>query len=851
MSNNKFHHTASRITVNDTYLRRPHIHKLLEQSLEKPVTTIVAGAGYGKTQAVYAFLQEYDTVTIWLQLSMFDNLPIRLWENFVYAVSLQNDELAANLIGLGFPESMASYYRFLTLFSEEIKKGRKYTIVYDDLYLIHEKSVLNFFEKIISSYIPNLSLIFISRKEPEMNTIGLLSKGLLSTITEDDFRFSEIEMSQYFQMQNIQISPKTESDLYKYTDGWIFAIYLVALSLKKGMVKESHAISAVKGNINRLIDLELFSVITKEMQDLLITLSLLDDVPLDLLEEVFPNSDHIIMELSKIGSFVRYDAFMNTYRIHHLFLDFLRERQSILETAKVQNIHCKAAAWYDKNGFAIDAITLYAKIHDYNKFFDVTMTLPVHLPKEIAAFIIELLDRVSESAMKEKPILKILYSRLLLCLKKYKEANDLLLDLKDKYESLPASEENNVFLCELYIALGIIETGKCCYTGTMGRTAEFYQKALEFCPNGSLISKNMSMNFSPYISKAGIDCDFESIIQEQKDIAKYYKFLLNGICYGSVELAQAEYAYFRKDFKNAEKYALQSIHKTLKAGQFHIENMTHFYLLRIYVSMGSYPKTLDRLNLLRARVEKQNHQDSYTLFDIASGWVYSVIGQTDKVAPWLRDDSENALGISSSSIFGIDVLTRARCYLAEERYSEILALLEGQKDSYLKIYLLGQIETTVLKAVAFYYTHEHNEAFAALQTAYELALPNSLVMPFIEHGSSMRTIANAAILDKNCVIPKQWLEDIRTRSSTYSKRLNQIKKEYQMSHRQEHNIQLTKRETVILADICRGLTREEIALEQNLSINTIKSVVASIFLKLGAVNVADAVRIAVEKKLLK
>ncbi|HBT95219.1 MAG TPA: helix-turn-helix transcriptional regulator [Coriobacteriia bacterium] len=61
---------------------------------------------------------------------------------------------------------------------------------------------------------------------------------------------------------------------------------------------------------------------------------------------------------------------------------------------------------------------------------------------------------------------------------------------------------------------------------------------------------------------------------------------------------------------------------------------------------------------------------------------------------------------------------------------------------------------------------------------------------------------------------------------------------------------LSKREREVLSDLYRGLSRPEIAEKQGLSGNTINSAVNSVFNKLGAHSVADAVRIAAEEKLV-
>jgi LuxR family maltose regulon positive regulatory protein len=64
-------------------------------------------------------------------------------------------------------------------------------------------------------------------------------------------------------------------------------------------------------------------------------------------------------------------------------------------------------------------------------------------------------------------------------------------------------------------------------------------------------------------------------------------------------------------------------------------------------------------------------------------------------------------------------------------------------------------------------------------------------------------------------------------------------------------VRLSEREIEVLYDVYHGLTRSEIAVSHNLSISTIKMVLSSIYSKLGADNIADVIRIALEQKLIK
>ena len=54
----------------------------------------------------------------------------------------------------------------------------------------------------------------------------------------------------------------------------------------------------------------------------------------------------------------------------------------------------------------------------------------------------------------------------------------------------------------------------------------------------------------------------------------------------------------------------------------------------------------------------------------------------------------------------------------------------------------------------------------------------------------------------------------------------------------------------VLNDMYKGLSREEIAENRYLSINTVKKIIQSIFIKLDANNTASAIRIAVKRKIL-
>jgi LuxR family maltose regulon positive regulatory protein len=209
----------------------------------------------------------------------------------------------------------------------------------------------------------------------------------------------------------------------------------------------------------------------------------------------------------------------------------------------------------------------------------------------------------------------------------------------------------------------------------------------------------------------------------------------------------------------------------------------------------------------------------------------------------------------NSLAFGLEVLVKAKYHFTEKRYPAVLAALERRGTrSALWDFVLGRIEKKVLEAACRYQLRDKEAAYATLEEAYNFALPNALFMPFTELGKDMRALTAAALKDKATSIPRAWLEDMRRNASGYAKKLFVVAEQYRPEEARKGILdqkgQLSRREMEILTNLSQGMTQEEIAGISSLSVNTVKSVIRSIYGKLGAVNKADAVRIAVSRGLV-
>ncbi|MDR0402660.1 MAG: helix-turn-helix transcriptional regulator, partial [Treponema sp.] len=151
-----------------------------------------------------------------------------------------------------------------------------------------------------------------------------------------------------------------------------------------------------------------------------------------------------------------------------------------------------------------------------------------------------------------------------------------------------------------------------------------------------------------------------------------------------------------------------------------------------------------------------------------------------------------------------------------------------------------------------YQLRDKEGAFAALAEAYRLSVPNAVVMPFTEPGKDMRALAGAALKEKVPAIPSGWLEKIRLLAAGYAKKLFAVTENLRLAAERsgQEMPALSRREMEVLSNMAQGMTQEEIAGISSLSVNTVKSAIRSIYNKLGAVNKADAVRIAASQGLV-
>jgi LuxR family maltose regulon positive regulatory protein len=839
------------------FLERFRIHQLLEQALKGHVLIICAGEGCGKTYAVSSFLQRWSETTTWIQFSERDNNPWRFWENYTKAMGHCKARAGRELRDVGFPETAQQFAKWFEICRREFSSPGKYVIVGDDFHRIKSRPVLDFIERAMHFPIPNHTLILICRSEPALNMVPVLSKGRLTRIDAEELLFTREEITGYFRLRGIDLSPEEIAAIHRDTEGWPLAMGLVAAEIQKNGGRYTQPVP--ESGVLKFFEDVLFASIPKELQRYLIRLSLFEQWPLELLERIavmlpeqYRDMPVLITELEKFGAIIRYDYYLRGYRINQVFLDYLRKKQQKLSKTEIQQTCAIAAQWCLENNLKMDAALHCMRAGDYAGFIDIIDTFPQIVPPGAAAPLLELIERMMENNGPKEDndyyiyLYRVVRGRLLMCLSRINEAEAVFQESIRHFEALPLSPSGARVLAESWFCRGIITLlvrsrfdGNVSYISCLEQADRYYR--LHPWP----LSKSMTRcAVSSYVLQVGCSAkkgDFERRIRAFVEGAPRAADSLCGCLAGLDDLALTELAYFRGEFIEAEQYARKTIIKARERRQYEIEHRALFYLLRIIFHRGSLEDLMETMKQKDILVADNNYPNRGTINDIIDGWLYTQLGMPQKAAAWLRSRFET--GELYSMFLNYESLVKAKYLFAENQFTEttdFLNLKENREG--LGTYLLGMIEMNCLEAAARLRQGEERAALALLEKLYTAAVSNAICVPFIELGYDMRSLATMA-LNSGSVIPRPWLEDIRSRASAYGKNLSAIAEQLR-GRAAAAPVYLTRQERAVLNGLSRGQTRDEIAAAVGQPLSAVKSLISRICEKLGAVNRADAVRIA-------
>ncbi|MCL2146523.1 MAG: LuxR C-terminal-related transcriptional regulator [Synergistaceae bacterium] len=873
------------------YMPRPRIDEILDRATQCKLVYVIAGAGYGKTQAIRSYIeQQTDAIVRWIQLTDSDNICSRYWENLIHSISYDNQDLADRLREFGFPDTLARFKQFAEILKSTEHRAVKTYLVLDDFHLVHSEQALLFAERCAYLHVPGACVVIISRKEPEINTVSLFSKGQVHIVTEDELRFTDDEILEFLKQRSIDFSVKNLPRLIDATKGWALAIQLISLSLKRNPRNLDSAIENMKQNIFKLMEIEAFNDFPENTKKLLIKISLVSNMPLTILQKLF-GEVLFLRDLPQLASFLWFDSFSGSDRIHPLYLEFLHDKQDALTFEEKRVIYRDAAQWCSDNNFNLDAMRFFSQAQDYGRMVELLYTYPFRLPYDTCEYFLDIIENLApdEENIEDLNLLMLInfFAPLLLMgMGKLGEARQRSFRVIRKWAHSD-SPFAPIILASSYSNLVYIDMYTCTITHKYN-SPKYLKKSIEFYKKSTLpLSRGSGAFTVPDIRSLaclvgeGADLnEFEQFLGAVKLTEFYIGETFHNMYSGYEDLVSCELAFYRNQPDVAKNHAHQSIVKAREKNQYSIEAMAEQYLLRISTQEGDYQMVKEVLRQLRSHLDNPDFWSRQLLYDLFTGFFYAQIGLPGMAPSWLIMDEKEAK--AEVRIPVRELVVCVKNHIATKKYHQALTVLgNSYPRKPQERFLLSELTFSLLSAVARINTGDTEGAMNDFNKAYSLSFNGVFEMPFIELGKNLRPLVAAALNKAGAgkkesaqagatgqagsgqadagqigakpakpVIPDVWLKTIDRKASVYAKKAAFITNSFKKEEKIDDSIQLSDREQEVLNDLYHGLSREEISVNRYLSINTVKKLLQSVYIKLNASNNVDAVRIALEKNLI-
>jgi LuxR family maltose regulon positive regulatory protein len=471
------------------------------------------------------------------------------------------------------------------------------------------------------------------------------------------------------------------------------------------------------------------------------------------------------------------------------------------------------------------------------------------MPQDTARYALDILERMSYEARSRNPIFPAMFIKLKMNLGQFEEAQAIAEQYAEDYEAQPETPERNHALATIYAFWGTLRMKMCVYADLYDFDIYFKKMAEYFNKNPfQVIGAYRVLSITARASLVGTNRPeaMEEYFCAMSRAIPYLSQILNGSYEGFDDLARGELRFYRMDFIVAEQYFKQSLGKACEHDQYVTQHQALVCMMHIDIFRGDYVSATAKLRDMEALFSEKDYGIRYTMYDIAYSFYHLALGQPEQIPKWLKSDFCPCAHPSYIENYANRV--RALYHYQTHRYNALLTFIENAAEQ--PAILFDKIEMKVLEALSLYRLNRHSEAIAIFSEAYYLAESNRIIAPFIQQAKDMRTFIAVALRDAACPVPRKWLEDISYKSSALAKRRAKVISEYKKANNLGEENNLTERETKILKDLSRGVSRLEVAAGQNISVNTVKLVTNIIYNKLGANSLADAIRIAVNRKII-
>lgn len=828
-------------------LERPRLHGLIKKGLQYPLLVMLAGPGYGKTEAMSSYLNKSGAKAMWIGMSRLDNLDSHFWQHLTQALAYEFPQLARQLREIEFPDSLSRMDAFLSILEQSL--GEEEVIwVFDDFGAIDSLEIKEFFWRLADVGLKNFKLVLMSNVFSAAESAGYMgNKSFL--ILSKDLRFTREEIAELCRLYKITLEGEELEQLYRYTAGWPLPLHLLLMQYKEPSAAEFRQDSLSHHMVTQIFEQLFFADYAPAQQKLLTQLAQLYAFPMELAQTLYEGERNELQFLEN-HIFIDKEGSTGNLSFHHLYQVFLQGKSPFLDEEDAQRLWREAAGHYAATGDTMGAVSCYRKCGDH---LGMLAAINDHVRQqyglrgETAVFFLEHLDLLRPEELEANPQADYLRALIYVNTLKLDRAEALLLKLEEKL--LPrAGPEDRALLGEVYVALGHVSM-----MANREDFGDYYKKACDCLPEGS--GYHSKEGLQTYNNHSFSMADNQPGARERMEKAVHYGVpwlskVMGGSGNGLEQIYSAEAAYLSWDLEEAEQYAYRGIYQAEAFDQHDLAMNGRGILARIALLRGNLEEMTRQVQEIADYASRYDIAVLNEIRDTTLAWYYIKLRAMEKL-PRNILTAFGASGIEQAELhYGRSQIVYANYLINTGAYAKMVGMLEQPKGLFMSSGIWpDRICLFIMLAIGYRSLGKEEQALEALWTAYDMCYHNGLITLFIEAEDHMLHLLKLAREQKKYAFDPEWLERVEGETAAYVRRVAALRAAYKRQHpvkRAEDN-PLTKREAEVLQALSRGLTREEIAVEQFVSVNTVKTFIRSIYNKLNAANRAEAVSIALSQ----
>ena len=332
-------------------VRRSSLIERLERGDPRPIVSVVAPAGYGKTTLLSQWAERNGQAFAWVSVDEADNDPkvlLRYVAEALDAVEPIGDRVfdalastASSVPGSVVPRLGSAFAAMTT----------PVVLVLDDVHLLHNRECRAALS-VLADHVPAGSrLAFAGRDEPPLRVARLRAEGRVLEIGPGDLSLTCGEAEALLRAAEVVLGEDDVAELHRRTEGWAAGLYLAALYLREGGALPGAVVSF--GGRDRLVaeyvESEFLERISRRQREFLTRTAVLERLSGPLCEAVLdlPGSRATLADLAKSNLLlVPLDRQGEWYRYHHLFRDMLLAELERREPGLVPVLRRRAAGWF-------------------------------------------------------------------------------------------------------------------------------------------------------------------------------------------------------------------------------------------------------------------------------------------------------------------------------------------------------------------------------------------------------------------------------------------------------------------------------------------------------------------------